>query len=72
MGRCRPKRRSMVIKQNQKRRVKLGKLRQKYVKTNSDMEKEKILEKVFKIASWLTKEKFLASVKKKPKKEEKK
>ena len=61
MGRQHSKRRSMKIKQAQKRRAKLAKLRKLYKEGKKD--KDKILEKVFKIAPWLTKEEFLTSVK---------
>ena len=57
MGRQHSKRRSMKIKQAQKRRGKLAKLRQLYKEGKKD--KDKILEKVFKIAPWLNKEEFL-------------
>lgn len=62
MGRENKKRRSMKIKQAQKRRVKLGKLRQLYQEGKKD--KEKILEKVNKIAPWLSEEEFLKSIEK--------
>ncbi len=64
MGRQHSKRRSMVIRQKQKRRAKLAQLRKLYKEGKKD--KGKILEKVFKIAPMLSKEEFL-----KPTKEEK-
>jgi len=64
MGRQHAKRRSMKISQAQKRRKKLGKLRRAYGKTDSETKKEQILEKVFKIAPWLSKEKFLEPLQK--------
>lgn len=66
MGKEDPKRRSMKIRQAQKRAKKLAKLRQLYIKTTDKKEKEKILEKVFKIAPWLTEEEFLKPLKKTP------
>ena len=51
----------MKIKQAQKRRTKLAKLRQLYNEGKKD--KDKILEKVFKIAPWLNKEEFLKPIK---------
>lgn len=59
MGREDPKRRSMKIKQAQKRAKKLAKLRQLYLRAKTEQEKEKVLEKVFKIAPWLSREEFL-------------
>jgi hypothetical protein len=63
MGRSNPKRRKMKIQQKQKRQKKLGKLREKYVESGSKTRRKKILDKVFKLAPWLTKEKFLEPVK---------
>ena len=43
------------------RKRKLAKLRQEYLAAKSQEKKEKILEKVSKIAPWLSKEEFLSS-----------
>ena len=69
MGREHKKRRRMVIRQSQKRKLKLKKLRQAYVRTEDNAKKEQLLAKVFKLAPWLTKEEFLqpvAKIKEKP------
>jgi hypothetical protein len=63
MGKGSPKRRKFEIRKAQKRSQKLAKLRLLYTKANSPKEKEKILEKVFKISPWLTKEEFLKPIK---------
>ena len=62
MGRQHSKRRSMVIRIKRKRRIKLGLLRGKYQKADFDSDREKIWEKVLKIAPWLTKEEFLKPI----------
>jgi len=59
MGKKDPKRRSLKIKQTQKRAKKLARLRQLYAKAKTEQEKEKVLENLFKIAPWLSKEEFL-------------
>ncbi|PIS08797.1 hypothetical protein COT75_04935 [Candidatus Beckwithbacteria bacterium CG10_big_fil_rev_8_21_14_0_10_34_10] len=59
----------MSIRTKNKRQLKLAKLREKYQKTSSGTEIEKILAKVKKIAPALTKEEFLKHLK--PIKEEK-
>ncbi|MGB9911293.1 MAG: hypothetical protein ACPLKP_01670 [Microgenomates group bacterium] len=64
MGKEDPKRRSMKIKQSHKRAKKLAKLRQLYIKAQSKEEKEKIWEKAFKIAPWLSLEEFLKPLQK--------
>jgi hypothetical protein len=63
MGREHKKRRRMKIRQKQKRQKKLAKLREKYLAANMDSERKEVLEKVYKIAPWLTKEKFLEPIK---------
>jgi hypothetical protein len=63
MGRQHSKRRSMKIKQAQKRRFKLAKLRKKYIEAKNESEKDLVLTKVFKIVPWLTKKEFLAKIK---------
>jgi len=70
MGRQHSKRRSMKIRQKQKRSKKLSRLREEYGKASTG-KKEQILKKVFKLAPWLTKEKFLEPVKNKKKKSKK-
>ena len=59
MGKEDPKRRSFKIKKAQKRAKKLARLRQLYAQAKTEQEKEKVLEKLFKIAPWLSKEEFL-------------
>ncbi len=59
MGKEDSKRRSLKIKQAQKRAKKLAKLRHLYLEAKTPEEKEKVLEKVFKIAPWLSQEEFL-------------
>jgi len=59
MGKEDPKRRSLKIKKAQKRAKKLARLRQLYAQAKTEQEKEKVLEKLFKIAPWLSKEEFL-------------
>lgn len=68
MGREHKKRRSMKIGQAQKRKTKLLILRKKYFEANMDSDKERVWQKVFKLAPWLTKEEFLKPGK--PKEEE--
>jgi hypothetical protein len=63
MGRVSATKRKMAIRQVQKRQKKLAKLRQNFLAAKNSLEKEKILEKVQKIAPWLTQRKFLASSK---------
>jgi len=65
MSKVLPKRRKFKIKKRQKRRKKLAKLRELYSKTKSKKEKQKILEKVVKIAPYLSEEVFLAPLEKK-------
>jgi len=60
-----PTRRRFEIRKKQKRRRKLKKLRELFVKTKSKKEKEKILEQVSKITPYLTEEEFLTSLKEK-------
>lgn len=55
----------MKIRQKQKRSRKLKKLRQAYDESNKVTEKNQILDKVAKIAPWLSKEEFLAPLKNK-------
>lgn len=45
-----PKRRRFQIRQKQKRREKIKKLKAKYLKAETAQEKEKIIEKILKIA----------------------
>ncbi len=54
----------MKIRQAQKRRAKLAKLRKEYNEASFEGDKEKIWDKVFKIAPWLSKGVFLSPVKK--------
>jgi 2-oxo-4-hydroxy-4-carboxy--5-ureidoimidazoline (OHCU) decarboxylase len=59
MSKIKPKRRKFIIKLKQKRRKKIKKLKEKYLKATSKEEKEKILEKVKKIAPQYPLENFL-------------
>ncbi len=59
MGKEDPKRRSLKIKKAQKRTKKLARLRRLYAEARTREEKEKVLEKVEKIAPWLSEEEFL-------------
>jgi len=63
MGKVNPKRRSFEIKKKQKRRKKLAKLRKKYSQAKTEVEKQKILEKVNRLAPYLSKEEFLKPLK---------
>jgi len=53
------------LRQRRNRKQKLKKLREKFVLAKTKEEKEKILEKVFKIAPRLTEEEFLKPIKEK-------
>lgn len=50
MSKISPKRRSFEIKSRWKRRWKIKKLKEKYLKAKSEKEKEKIIEKILKIS----------------------
>lgn len=63
MSKLNSKRRAFKIKKNHRRSKKLFKLRQKYQKAKTKGERQRVLEKVFKIAPWLSEEEFLSSVK---------
>jgi len=64
MGKEDPKRRSLKIKKAQKRAKKLARLRRLYTEAKTREEKEKVLEKVTKIAPWLSEEEFLKPLQK--------
>jgi hypothetical protein len=49
-----------VIARRRHRREKLRKLRQKYAAATSEQERQRILEKAFKVAPTITREQFLA------------
>lgn len=66
MSRATSKRRKLQIKTAHKRKRKLAKLRQEYLKAKTKDKKEKILAKVGKIAPQLSEEEFLAPAKDKP------
>jgi hypothetical protein len=51
-----------VIRRRRHRREKLRKLRQRYLAASTAEEREKILEKVFRVAPTVTREQFLASL----------
>jgi hypothetical protein len=57
--------RKTELHQRRKRKEKLRKLRSKYALAKTNQEKEKILEKVKRIAPWLSEEEFLEPLKKK-------
>jgi hypothetical protein len=54
-----------TIEKRRKRKEKLKRLREKYLLAGTKEEKERILEKLRKIAPWLSEEEFLAPLKKK-------
>jgi hypothetical protein len=64
MSKISPTKRSIQIKIKRKRKKKLQVLRQQYARAEMLLEKERILEKVKKIAPWLSKEEFLRPLKK--------
>ena len=64
-GPTRPK----YIRKKRKRKEKLRKLREKYKLAKTQDEKDKILEKVWKIAPWISREEFLNSIKQEEKEE---
>lgn len=53
----------LQVKKRRKRREKLRKLRDKYLKAKTDKEREEIIEKMKKITPYLSKEEFLAPIK---------
>jgi len=61
MSKISSKRRAFKIRTSQRRSKKLFKLRQKYQRAKTEKEKEQVLEKVFKIAPWLSEKEFLSS-----------
>lgn len=63
MGKVASKRRSLKIKQRQKRKKELARLREKYSQSKGKSDKEKALEKLSKLAPYLAKEDFLAPLK---------
>lgn len=63
MSRINRKKRKVQLKTREKRKVKLAKLRQRYSAAESEVEKEKILEKARQLAPWLSREEFLAPIK---------
>lgn len=60
-----PKRRAFKIRQKQKRREKIKKLKQKYLVAKTKEEKEKIIQKILKIAPHYPIEQFLRQQEKK-------
>lgn len=58
MGREHQKKRRMSIRQNQKRKEKLSKLRVKYVKADNQSEKDQVWEKVHKLSPEITRDEF--------------
>ena len=65
MAKISPNRRRFQIRKNQKRRFKLRKLRELFVKAKVKTEKDKILEKAQKIAPHLSEQEFLSPLEKK-------
>ncbi len=59
MGKITPKSRSSKIKIDQKRRLKLKKLRESYKNTSKKKEKEEVKEKIVAIAPYLKTEEYL-------------
>lgn len=59
MSKQSPKRRSFEIKKKQKRKAKLKALKEKYFLAKTEKEKEKIIEKILKIAPHLKIEEWL-------------
>lgn len=59
MAKISKKKRSMKIKIKLRKQSKLAKLRRKYAEAKYSQEKEKILEKVFRLTPWLSKNEFL-------------
>ena len=64
MSRYRVKKRQHQINVRQKRKAKLGKLRQALSLAKTKEAKDKIVAKALKISPWLSKEEFLGSLKK--------
>ncbi len=54
-----------LIRKKRKRRKKLAQLRKKYLLAKTEAERNKILEKVARLAPWLSKDEFLAPLKNK-------
>ena len=53
-----------VLHQRRKRKEKYRRLRKAYLEAKSEAEKERILQKVKRIAPWLSREEFLYGIKK--------
>ncbi|HUW22287.1 MAG TPA: DUF6800 family protein [Candidatus Bathyarchaeia archaeon] len=63
MGRISPTNRKVEIAKKRGRQIKLSKLRQKLSQADSSLKREKILEKIKRVAPWLTEKEILASLK---------
>jgi 2-oxo-4-hydroxy-4-carboxy--5-ureidoimidazoline (OHCU) decarboxylase len=63
MAKISEKRRKFIIKLKQKRKKKIKKLKEKYLRAETREEKEKILEKILKIAPHYPVEELLRSIK---------
>ena len=59
MSKKTPKKRTFEIRKKQKRRKKLKKLKEKYLSSKSKEEKEKIIQKILKIAPTINLEEWL-------------
>jgi uncharacterized protein with von Willebrand factor type A (vWA) domain len=65
MGRIASKRRSFKIKKKQKHQKELAKLRKAYTKARTEDERKKVLEKLTRLAPYLSKKEFLIPFKSK-------
>lgn len=63
MAKIDSKKRTIRIRIRKKRKRKLTKLRQEYLAAKNNEKKDKILEKIKKIAPWLSQENFLTPIK---------
>lgn len=60
MGKVYDKKRRMVLRQRQQRRAKLKKLKQAYLNAKTDAEKARIIEKVSRLAPYLSAQAYLS------------
>jgi hypothetical protein len=64
MGKVNSKKRRIKIRIRNNRKMELAKLRRRYVATKTDGNQEKVMEKVHRIAPWLSRDEFLGQAKK--------
>ena len=64
MGITSPTKRKIAINQKRRRRLKLARLRKLYQATSSPAERDRLWQKVSKLAPWLIKDEFIKSIKK--------